>query len=87
MTWIIIIKTTNNILLNKLDISILNNISIYSIATISIFKIANFGNYNIFFEMYNNYFDSYVYGSFAGLIMFLNYKGFGNIEITKFFLI
>ena len=75
--------TTNNLLSEKLDTSILNNTLIHNITTTSTFKIANFGNYNNFFEMYNNYFDSYVYGSLAGSTMFLNQRGFGNVEINN----
>ena len=75
--------TTNNLLSEKLDTSVLNNTLIHNITTTSTFKIANFGNYNNFFEMYNNYFDSYVYGSLAGSTMFLNQRGFGNVEINN----
>ena len=75
--------TTNNLLSEKLNTSILNNTLIHNITTTSTFKIANFGNYNNFFEMYNNYFDSYVYGSLAGSTMFLNQRGFGNVEINN----
>ena len=75
--------TTNNLLSNKLDTSVLNNTLIHNITTTSIFKKANFGNYNSFFDMYNNYFDSYVYGSLAGSTMFLNQRGFGDVEINK----
>ena len=75
--------TTNNLLSEKLDTSISNNTLIHNITTTSTFKIANFGNYNNFFEMYNNYFDSYVYGSLAGSTMFLNQRGFGNVEINN----
>ena len=75
--------TTNNLLSEKLNTSILNNTLIHNITTTSTFKIANFGNYNNFFEMYNNYFDSYVCGSLAGSTMFLNQRGFGNVEINN----
>ena len=75
--------TINNLLSEKLNTSILNNTLIHNITTTSTFKIANFGNYNNFFEMYNNYFDSYVYGSLAGSTMFLNQRGFGNVEINN----
>ena len=74
--------TTNNLLSNKLDTSVLNNTLIHNIATTSIFKKANFGNYNSLIDMYNNYFDSYVYGSLAGSTMFLNQRGFGDVEIN-----
>ena len=33
--------------------------------------------------MYNNYFDSYVYGSLTGSTMFLNQRGFGDVEINN----
>ena len=75
--------TTNNLLTDKLNISVLNNTLIHNITTTSIFKIANFGNYNNFFEMYNNYVDSYVYGSLTGSTMFLNQRGFGDVEINN----
>ena len=75
--------TTNNLLTNKLNTSVLNNTLIHNITTTSIFKIANFGNYNNFFEMYNNYFDSYVYGNLSGATMFLNHRGFGDVEINN----
>ena len=75
--------TTNNLLSEKLNTSILNNTLIHNITTTSTFKIANFGNYNIFYEMYNNYFDSYVYGNLSGATMFLNQRGFGDVEINN----
>ena len=75
--------TSNNLLTDKLNTSVLNNTLIHNITTTSIFKIANFGNYNNFFEMYNNYFDSYVYGSLTGSTMFLNQRGFGDVEINN----
>ena len=75
--------TTNNLLTDKLNTSILNNTLIHNITTTSIFKIANFGNYNNFFEMYNNYFDCYVYGNLSGATMFLNQRGFGDVEINN----
>ena len=75
--------TTNNLLSNKLNTSILNNTLIHNITTTSTFKIANFGNYNNFYEMYNNYFDSYVYGNLSGATMFLNQRGFGDVEIKN----
>ena len=75
--------TTNNLLSEKLHTSILNNTLIHNITTTSTFKIAIFGNYNNFYEMYNNYFDSYDYGSLAGSTMFLNQRGFGNVEINN----
>ena len=73
--------TTNNLLSEKLNTSVLNNTLIHNITTTATFKIAEFGNYNNFFEMYNNYFDSYVYGCLVGSTMFLNQRGFGNVEI------
>ena len=75
--------TTNNLLSDKLNASILNNTLIHNITTTATFKIAEFGNYNNFFEMYNNYFDSYIYGSLAGSTMFLNQRGFGNVQINN----
>ena len=75
--------TTNNLLSNKLNTSILNNTLIHNITTTATFKIAEFGNYNNFFEMYNNYFDSYVYGNLSGATMFLNQRGFGDVEINN----
>ena len=75
--------TTNNLLSEKLNTSILNNTLIHNITTTSTFKIANFGNYNNFYEMYNNYFDSYVYGNLSGATMFLNQRGFGDVEIKN----
>ena len=75
--------TTNNLLTDKLNTSVLNNTLIHNITTTSIFKIANFGNYNSFFEMYNNYFDCYVYGNLSGATMFLNQRGFGDVEINN----
>ena len=74
--------TTNNLLSNKLNTSILNNTLTHNITTTATFKIAEFGNYNNLFEMYNNYFDSYVYGSLTGSTMFLNQRGFGDVEIN-----
>ena len=77
-------KITTNILLSeKLNTSVLNNTLIHNITTTATFKIADFGNYNNFFEMYNNYFDSYVYGSLTGSTMFLNQRGFGDVEINN----
>ena len=75
--------TTNTLLSDKLNTSILNNTLIHNITTTATFKIAEFGNYNNFFEMYNNYFDSYIYGSLAGSTMFLNQRGFGNVQINN----
>ena len=75
--------TTNNLLSNKLNTSILNNTLIHNIATTATFKIAEFGNYNNLFEMYNNYFDSYVYRNLSGATMFLNQRGFGDVEINN----
>ena len=75
--------TTNNLLSEKLNTSVLNNTLIHNITTTATFEIAEFGNYNNFFEMYNNYFDSYVYGSLTGSTMFLNQRGFGDVEINN----
>ena len=75
--------TTNSLLSEKLNTSVLNNTLIHNITTTATFKIAEFGNYNNFFEMYNNYFDSYVYGSLTGSTMFLNQRGFGDVEINN----
>ena len=75
--------TTNNLLSDKLNTSILNNTLIHNITTTSTFKIANFGNYNNFYEMYNNYFDCYTYGNLSGATMFLNQRGFGDVEINN----
>ena len=75
--------TTNNLLTDKLNTSVLNNTLIHNITTTSTFKIANFGNYNNFYEMYNNYFDSYIYGNLSGATMFLNQRGFGDVEINN----
>ena len=75
--------TTNNLLTDKLNISILNNTLIHNITTTATFKIAEFGNYNNFYEIYNNYFDSYVCGSLTGSTMFLNQRGFGDVEINN----
>ena len=75
--------TTNNLLTDKLNTSVLNNTLIHNITTTSSFKIANFGNYNNFFEMYNNYFDCYTYGNLSGATMFLNQRGFGDVEINN----
>ena len=75
--------TTNNLLSEKLNTSILNNTLIHNITTTATFKIAEFGNYNNFFEMYNSYFDSYVYGNSSGATMFLNQRGFGDVEINN----
>ena len=75
--------TTNTLLSDKLNTSILNNTLIHNITTTATFKIAEFGNCNNFFEMYNNYFDSYVYGNLSGATMFLNQRGFGDVEINN----
>ena len=75
--------TTNNLLSEKLNTSVLNNTLIHNITTTATFKIAEFGNYNNFFEMYNSYFDSYVYGNSSGATMFLNQRGFGDVEINN----
>ena len=75
--------TTNNLLSNKLNTSILNNTLIHNITTNSTFKIAEFGNYNYYHELYNNYIDSYVYGNLSGATMFLNQRGFGDVQINN----
>ena len=75
--------TTNNLLSNKLNTSILNNTLIHNITTTATFKISEFGNYNNLIEMYNNYFDSYVYGNLSRATMFLNPRGFGDVEINN----
>ena len=75
--------TTNNLLSNKLNTSILNNTLIHNITTTATFKIAEFGNFNNLIEMYNNYFNSYVYGNLSGATMFLNQRGFGDVEINN----
>ena len=75
--------TTNNLLSEKLNTSVLNYTLILNITTTATLKIAEFGNYNNIFEMYNNYFDSYVYGSLTGSTMFLNQRGFGDVEINN----
>ena len=75
--------TTNSLLSDKLDTSVLNNTLIHNITTTATFKIAECGNYDNFFDMYNNYFDSYVYGSLTGSTMFLNQRGFGDVEINN----
>ena len=77
------IITTNNLLSEKLNTSVLNNTLIHNITTTSTFKIANFGNYNNFYEMYNNYFNSYIYGNLSGATMFLNQRGFGDVETNN----
>ena len=75
--------TTNNLLSEKLDTSVLNNTLIHNITTNSTFKIAEFGNYNYYHELYNNYIDTYVYGSLTGATMFLNQRGFGDVEMNN----
>ena len=75
--------TTKKLLSDKLNTSVLNNTLIHNITTTATFKIAEFGNYNNLIEMYNNYFDSYVYGSLTGSTMFLNQTGFGDVEINN----
>ena len=74
---------TDNLLDDKLDTSVLNNTLVHNITTTATFKIANFGNYNNFYEMYNNYFDTYNYGDLLGATMFLNQRGFGDVEINN----
>ena len=76
--------TTNNLLSEKLNTSVLNNTLVPNITTTATFKIAEFGSYNNLIEMYNNYFDSYVYGSLTGSTMFLNQRGFGDVEINNY---
>ena len=75
--------TTDNLLSEKLNTSVLNNTLIHNITTTATSKIAEFGKFNNFFEMYNNYFDSYVYGSLTGSTIFLNQRGFGDVEINN----
>ena len=75
--------TTNNLLSKKIDTSVLNNTLIHNITTNSTFKIAEFGNYNYYHELYNNYIDIYVYGSLTGATMILNQRGFGDVEINN----
>ena len=75
--------TTNNLSSNKLNTSILDNTLMHNITTTATFKIAEFGNYNNFFELYNNYFDCYSYGNLSGATMFLNQRGFGNVQINN----
>ena len=75
--------TTNDLLIEKLDTSILNNTLIHNITTTATFKIAEFGNYKYNHELYNNYIDTYVYGSLTGATMFLNQRGFGDVEINN----
>ena len=75
--------TTNNLLSEKLNTSALNNPLIHNITTTSTFKIAEFGNYNYYHELYNNYIDTYVYGNLSGATMFLNQRGFGDVEINN----
>ena len=75
--------TTNNLLSNKLNTSVLNNTLIHNITTTSISKIAEFGIYNNFIEMCNKYFDIYVYGNLSRATMFLNQRGFGDVEINN----
>ena len=74
--------TTNNVLSEKLNTSVLNNTLVHNITTTATFKIAEFGNYNYNHELYNNYIDTYVYGS-AGTTMFLNQRGFGDVGINN----
>ena len=62
----------------------LNNTLIHNITTTSTFKIAEFGNYNCYHELYNNYLDTYVYGNLSGATMFLNQRGFGDVEINNY---
>ena len=74
---------TNNLLSDKLETSILNSTLIQNITTTSSFKIVEFGNYNYYHELYNNCIDTYVYGSLTGATMFLNQRGFGDVEINN----
>ena len=75
--------TTNNLLSNKLNTSVLINTLVHNRTTTAAFKIAELGNYNNFFEMHNNYFDSCVYGSLTGSTMFLNQRGFGDVGVNN----
>ena len=75
--------TTNNLLSEKLNTSVLNNTLMHNITTTSTFKIAEFGNCNYYHELYNNYIDTYVYGNLSGATMFLNQRGFGDVEINN----
>ena len=75
--------STNNLLSEKLDTSILNNTLLHNITTTSSFKIVEFGNYSYYHEIYNNCIDTYVYGSLTGATMFLNQRGFGDVEISN----
>ena len=56
----------------------LNYTLIHYITTTSTFNIAEFGN-DSYYELYNNYFDSYIYGSVTGSMMFVNQQGFGDV--------
>ena len=75
--------TTNNLLSDKLNASVLNKTLIHNITTTSTFNIAEFGNYNYYHELYNNYIDTYVYGNLSGATMCLNQRGFGDVEINN----
>ena len=75
--------TTNNLLSEKLNTSVLNNTLIHNITTTATFKIAEFGKFNYNHKLYNNYIDTYVYGSLTGATMFLNQRGFGDLEINN----
>ena len=77
------IITTNNLLSEKLITSVLNNTLMHNITTTSTFKIAEFGKYNYYHELYNNYIDTYVYGNLSGATMFLNQRGFGDVEMNN----
>ena len=75
--------TTNNLLSEKLNTSVLNSTLIHNITTTATFNIAEFGNYDYNHELYTNYIDTYVYGSLTGATMFLNQRGFGDVQVNK----
>ena len=74
--------SADNLLSEKLNTSVLNNTLIHKTTTAT-FKVAEFGNYNYNHELYNNYIDTYVYGSLTGATMYLNQRGFGDVEINN----
>ena len=61
----------------------LSNTLLHNITTTSTFKIVEFGNFNYYHELYSNYIDTYVYGNLSGATMFLNQRGFGDVEINN----
>ena len=75
--------STNDLLSEKVDTSILNNALIHNITTTSTFKIAEFENYNYYHELCNNYIDTSVHGSLTSSTMFLNQRGFRDVEINN----